>query len=41
MGEFRLLMIEARKSLEKFSDSPSDIIYKQMQIEPAPNEESK
>lgn len=41
MGEFRLLMIEARKSLEKFSDSPSDIMYKQMQIEPAPNEELK
>lgn len=41
MEEFRMLMLEARQSLGKFSDSPSDIIYKQTNISPAPNEERK
>lgn len=39
MEEFRLFMIQAQSSLQKFSDSPSDIIYKQTQIKPAPSEE--
>lgn len=39
MHEFRLLMIEARTTLGKLSDSPSDFLYKQRNIQPAPSEE--
>jgi phospholipid/cholesterol/gamma-HCH transport system substrate-binding protein len=41
MDELRLFLLEARESLGKFSDSPSDILYKQTNITPAPNEEKK
>jgi phospholipid/cholesterol/gamma-HCH transport system substrate-binding protein len=41
LQEFRLLAIDMRNALQKLSDSPSDILYKQGEMKPAPNEEGR
>jgi len=41
LQEFRLLAVDMRNALQKLSDSPSDILYKQGEMKPAPNEEGR
>lgn len=41
LQEVKLLTIDTRNALQQLSDSPSDLLYKQGQIQPAPNEGKK
>lgn len=41
LQEIKFLTIDTRNALQRLSDSPSDLLYKQGQTKPAPNEEQR